>query len=235
MLRKYRTAIVIPAYNPPTKLIDLVDALLTAGQANIVIVNDGSVSSNKSIFDALQKKHSVTVLNHLSNQGKGQALKTGFSFCLHNFADISGIITVDADGQHHVNDVLTVSSMLSEDNNSLLLGSRMFDTKIPLRSKFGNTLTRKIFSLVAGTHITDTQTGLRGIPIALLPYLLTLQGNRYEYEMNMLLVLNKKCIPFKEVPISTIYVDNNGCSHFNPIKDSFKIYALIFRFFFRTL
>ena len=84
----------------------------------------------------------------------------------------------------------------------------------------GNHLTRLIFHFFSGHQVSDTQTGLRAFPSAPLPDLLALPGERYEYEMTVLAHLCRYGNSPIEVPISTIYIDNNRSSHFNPTRDS---------------
>ena len=81
-------------------------------------------------------------------------------------------------------------------------------------------------------HIGDTQTGLRGIPASAIPTMVTIDGERYEYEMNVLLKLRDMKLGVFEVPIETIYIDDNSGSHFNPVRDAIRIYAVIFKYLF---
>ena len=81
--------------------------------------------------------------------------------------------------------------------------------------------------------VSDTQTGLRAIPRRELPAMLAVEGERFEYETNMLLTLKKKSIPFREVKIRTVYIEENKSSHFRVIRDSWRIYKRILAHFFR--
>ena len=110
------------------------------------------------------------------------------------------------------------------------MGCRRFSGKIPLRSKFGNNITKFVFSFAAGVKVSDTQTGLRGFSSKLIPFMLSVSGDRYEFEMNMLLECAREGIRFYEVPIETVYLGKNESSHFNPIKDSWRIYKDILKF-----
>ena len=122
---------------------------------------------------------------------------------------------------------------LIRDDSRLVLGSRNFNSPdIPARSSFGNKLTSWVFAVMFGQKLMDTQTGLRGIPLKIVPSMLRISGERFEYEMNMLIECRKQKIEIYEIPIETIYIDENSSSHFNPVIDSVKIYLLIFRSFF---
>ncbi len=220
--------IVIPAYEPDQKLINLVLALRSEGFP-LIIVDDGSGPAFDTIFNALAAP-SVTLLRHDHNLGKGQALKTAFNHILKSHPQSLGVVTADADGQHLPVDIIHVAKGLIEQPQHLILGCRHFTGKIPLRSKLGNMLTRAVFSALIGKKITDTQTGLRGIPTHLMPALLNIHSKGYEYELEMLIYAVSHHIPITQLPIATIYENNNACSHFNPLIDSVKIYFVFLRF-----
>ena len=218
-------AILIPAYKPDERLIKLVDDLREAGFTRIVAVDDGGGAQYRHFFEAIEGKADVLV--HEVNRGKGAALKTGIAHIAAQWPD-TGVITVDADGQHTPEDARKIADALISQPDALILGSR--DKKqMPPRSKVGNTLTCVIFAMLTGLHISDTQTGLRGLPAASLARFSQLDGDRYEYEINMLIEASRLKIPVTEVTIETIYIDGNASSHFNAIKDGLRIYGLMFR------
>ncbi|MBP1948790.1 bifunctional glycosyltransferase family 2/GtrA family protein [Virgibacillus litoralis] len=227
--------IIIPAYNPDEKLLNLVDQI-EQNFTRIIVVNDGSNGDSQDIFDQLAKSEKFTILKHAVNLGKGRALKTAFNHFLNNHNESIGIVTVDADGQHSVEDIKKVALKLNQRPNSLILGVRDFsEDNIPLRSRFGNILTKRIFSFASGIKISDTQTGLRGISYAFLKELLNVKGERFEYEMNMLFECKNQTIRVEEVDIETIYIEENKSSHFNPIVDSIKIYSIFLQYAFSSL
>ncbi len=228
--------IVIPAYEPDDKLIGLMDNLASAGLSPIVVVNDGSDRETYGhIFDEVKNRGAI-VLEHEVNRGKGRALKTAFEYCLNEFEDMLGVITADSDGQHTAPDIKKCMDALRQDPKSLVLGVRNFDESgIPARSVFGNKTTSRVMKVLVGLSISDTQTGLRGISSEFMRYLLTEKGDRFEFETNMLLATKSLGIKIVEVPISTIYFEENKSSHFNPIVDSVRIYAIFFKFLFSSL
>jgi len=225
-----KLVVLIPAFNPDKKLVRLVKELTLSYIYKIIIVNDGSSEESNMIFEELKKEHKVVLLEHNMNKGKGAALKSGFEYIYSTFDKYTSIITADADGQHSFNSIMDVANSSNEGNNSLILGVRSFSRNIPLRSRFGNILTQKIFKTLFGISITDTQTGLRGISYEALPLFINISCNRYEYETEMLLVSKKNNFKFIEVPIETIYENNNESSHFNPLIDSMRIYFVLFRY-----
>ena len=225
------TAIVIPSYEPDERLIALVDALIRAAIGPIYIVNDGSGDKYDDIFRQVAipvEKTSGKILKHDVNRGKGRALKTAFEYILENDESVETVVTCDCDGQYSCDCIKRIANAGNANTDCLILGARSFDKEgIPWKSRFGNSITKKIFGYITGVHISDTQTGLRAIPRSFLPQLLTLNGNRYEYEMEML-VLAVKNIPVMEVPIETIYDSaKKHQTHFDTFRDSVRIYRIL--------
>lgn len=221
--------ILIPAYKPDYKLKELVNNLKENYFKEIIIVDDGSGIGYNEIFDEIEEIKECHLIRYSPNKGKGHALKTGFNYIIDNYENREiGIVTVDADGQHSIKDIISVGNEI--DSESIVLGVREFGDNTPMRSKVGNEFTKTIFKLMIGLSISDTQTGLRGFNIDILKDLIQIEGERYEYETNMLLFFKKKDINIKEVEIDTIYIEENESSHFNPIKDSIKIYLCLFKY-----
>jgi len=221
---------LIPAFKPAPAIIDIARALFASDSFSaIVAVDDGSGPEFSKIFEKLISLD-VIVLHHTINLGKGLALRTGMNHIAWNYPNSVGIVSLDADGQHLSPDVVVVANTLSENPGALILGSRCFDTSTPLRSRFGNEATRLVMRIIGGLKIRDTQTGLRGIPLALVPSLLRLRTSGYDFELDMLLQCRQQGMSIIETPIATVYIDNNRSSHFNPFWDSLKIYLVFLRF-----
>lgn len=232
MLMDHYPTILIPAYQPNEKLIQLVRNLREHHpQQRIIVVDDGSDTHKASIFTKLDD-FNIELLRHEKNQGKGQALKTGFKYWLKTStsADL-GVITADADGQHLAEDICRISTAFLQNPTTLYLGIRQFDKAfIPWRSRFGNKLTKWVLRLFTKLPLQDTQTGLRAIPRRLLYTLLDCKASGYDFELEMLLAVQEKHISIQEIPIQTVYLDKNSSSHFNPFIDSIKIYFVFIRF-----
>lgn len=229
-------SVILPSYKPDEKLLAVLDGLSGKGFSDVIVVNDGSGGDYDEIFGKAAAYPNVTLLTHPENRGKGRALKTAFSYCLENRPSCTGVITVDGDNQHHPDDILACCLKLSEEPDKLVLGARNFSSEdVPPRSRLGNVITRNVFRFACGIRITDTQTGLRAVSRENLPLLTEIAGERYEYETNMLLETKTHDIPLTEVTIRTIYLDENSSSHFNPLKDSIKIYRTIFAFLASSL
>ena len=224
--------LVIPAYEPDEKLINLLKEVSILNAFQIIVVDDGSGDGFSHIFTEV--KNYAVILTHHINKGKGAALKTAFNY-IQNLNANGIIVTADSDGQHKVNDIIKVAQSIHFNDTAITTGVRHFTGKVPLKSKFGNTITKYIYFFVSGLFLNDTQCGLRAFPVSSIPFLLSIKGDRYEYEMNMLLLAKKNGLNIREVPIETIYIDGNSKSHFNPVKDAIKIYGEIFRFTLSSL
>jgi dolichol-phosphate mannosyltransferase len=231
MVSDMNTWVLIPAYEPNDRLTELVTALASDARVDrIIVVNDGSTANCQPIFDAVSRCPNTLVLTHPVNRGKGAALKTALREAMSAPPDAVAV-TIDADGQHRPDDMFAVLEALTTHREALILGARRFDlSNVPLKSRLGNTITRSITSYLIGQRITDTQTGLRAFHRQHFETLAKIDGDRYEYEMNVLLACGKLGIPLVEVPIETVYLDNNAASHFNPVLDSIRIYKRILRF-----
>ena len=227
---------IVPSLNPDEKLMQVVEGLLSVGFKDIILVNDGSDAAHLEPFETASMHPEVTVLTHEVNKGKGRAMKTAFAWCLENRPHIDGVVTADGDNQHRAEDIRRCAQAVAEQNDKVWLGVRDFSLEnVPARSRFGNTLTRNIMRIFGGVSVSDTQTGLRAIPYSCLPFMLTVDGERYEYETEQLMALHDNGWDIGEIVIETVYIDENQTSHFHPIRDSWKIYKLIFRHTFRKL
>ena len=224
--------IVIPAYEPDDRLLELLKNIRDKENQmfDIILVDDGSGADFAPLFAIAQSNYACHLQRHADNKGKGRALKTAISYILDNFPNAKGIVTIDSDGQHTYEDMMKCLAEFLQHPDSLVLGVRRFEKSVPLRSKFGNLLTRDVLGAMTGMNVSDTQTGLRVIPMSWLPKLLTVEGERYEFEMNMLLEAKEDNILICEVGIATIYLDENQSSHFDVIRDSIRIYKVFFKY-----
>lgn len=212
-------------------MLGVIDELVRCeGVAEIIVVNDGSDAACDSVFQSAAARPRVELLRHPANRGKGAALRTGIRRFLDRASADDILITADADGQHLPADILAVAAMAQQQPASLVLGTRIFRGDVPLRSRFGNELTRFIFRIFTGERLTDTQTGLRAIPRPLLERLLSVRTNRYAFELEMLLIASRTGVPFVTVPIQTVYLEGNAASHFRPVADSARIYWVFARY-----
>lgn len=234
MYKPTDAVILIPSLHPDEKLEIYVDDLTQHGFTRLVVVDDGSGPAYQAIFDRLKEKPNCLVLGYEKNRGKGFALKHGMQAIKEHYPDCLGVVTADSDGQHTSLDCIKVAQAMIEQPDKLALGSRDFKSaNVPPKSRTGNRLTSFFFALLYGHWLPDTQTGLRGIGMEILPRMLQIPGDRFEYEMNMLIHCSGWNIGFVQVPIDTIYYDSNAGTHFRPLHDSARIYKLLFGNFFK--
>lgn len=220
----YNYCAIIPALDPDGRIISIVSKLKERGFARIITVNDGSASD--ALFVKLRDEYGCTVLTHYVNLGKGRGMKNALNYYMNHFADeCRGVVFADCDDQHDIDDICACCDCLESAPHSLVLGVRDFSGKdVPPRSKFGNRLTSLTLKFLCGLNVSDTQTGLRAMGNSVIPVFMSVAGERFEYETNMLLEAKKRDISICEVTIKTIYIGENKSSHFNPIRDSLAIY-----------
>ena len=220
--------ILIPAYQPDTRLAQLVLDLHRADPtARTVVVDDGSGPDYRLYFDAARAA-GADVVSYPDNRGKGHALRTGLAHILAEYPG-EAVVTADADGQHTVADILRVGTEV-EATGRMVLGVREFSGRIPARSRIGNAVTALLFRAATGWRLRDTQTGLRGFPADQIDWLRSLKGDRYEYELTVLLRAAERGLDPVQLPIETIYEPGNPTSHFRPLRDSARIYAPLLGF-----
>ncbi len=218
-------AILIPAYEPDAQLIALAKQLKETGFL-VVIVDDGSGPSYQDIFDAAREYSHI--LTHGRNRGKGAALKTGMRYIRDHLPQVENFITCDADGQHRVEDVLRVENQLNA-GHKFVLTMRQLHKDIPLRSQVGNSMSRVVYALLTKRYLSDNQSGLRGFHRSHINWMIKVEKDNYDYEMNVLYYAAKKSIRICTLSIEAIYINNNQSSHFHPVKDTLRIYKSLFK------
>ena len=232
----WRPVILIPSLEPDDRLPAYVEKLQSQGFEDIVVVDDGSGPSFRPVFDRIAAREGCHVLRHEVNRGKGAGLRTGYAFIEKELPACTAVITADADGQHTVEDCARLSEALRQGENALYLGSRAFSLEnVPPKSRFGNRCTSTVFKLLYGQWLPDTQTGLRAFRREELGFMQGVEGDRYEYEMNVLIACARRKLPMIPVTIETVYENGNEGSHFHPIRDSWRIYKVILGSFLRFM
>ena len=226
-----KLCIVLPSLDPDYKFENVVNGLVEAGFKNIVIVDDGSDAAHKKPFEDASVNPECRIIVHEVNKGKGRALKDAFKYVRENLPGCEGVITIDGDGQHLLEDIIKCGEVMLENKDKVILGSRNFNQEdVPARSVAGNKFTSGMFRVLFGIKINDTQTGLRAIPKQYLEKFSKIEGERFEYETNMLLQMKKDKIAFIEQPITTVYDPDDYSSHYHAIKDSARVGKVMFRY-----
>ncbi len=218
------TVALIPAYKPDEELLNLIDSLYMEG-FSILVVDDGSGPEYDLIFARAQEK--AKVIHNPRNLGKGAALKNGMKHIAELYPEAAYFITVDADGQHRLHDILKVRDALNQ-GASMVLTVRDFQGKIPFFSRLGNGLSRWVYTLLTGHYLSDNQSGLRGYSVEHIDWLVRVAGSRYDYEINVIYHADRQGIHITTVPIHSVYLNDNQSSHFDPAVDTFRIYKQLF-------
>lgn len=228
--------VLVPAYEPDGRLLELLTAL--QGRHPVVLVDDGSGPAYAPVFTAARRLGADLVTLDV-NRGKGAALKAGLAR-IRAAHPGAAVVCADSDGQHRPDDLARVAAVLtgpasgrtegSAGEDAMVLGVRAFSGTVPIRSRLGNAVTSRVFGWATGLTVRDTQTGLRGYPAALLPWLQEVPGDRFEYELNVLLQAAGRGIQVRQVEIATVYLDDNASSHFRPLLDSARVYLPLLRF-----
>jgi putative flippase GtrA len=225
--------VLVPAYEPDERLVDLVAALHQAAPTlRTVIVDDGSGPSYAQVF-AAARALGATVLGWPENRGKAAALRAGFAWAQRELPG-HDVVCADCDGQHGPADVLRVAGALRP-GDTMVLGVRRFTGRVPARSRLGNAVTRAAFRAATGAPVTDTQTGLRAYPASVLGWARQVPGERFAYELELLLHAAREGRTVREVEIATIYLEGNASSHFRPLVDSAQVYLPLVRFSLASL
>ena len=229
-------AILIPSLEPDERLPAYIRKLAESGFGHIIVVDDGSSEAYQPVFSEVESIEHAEVLHHDVNHGKGVALKTGYRYILDNLPDTEAVITADADGQHTVADCIRLAEEVQKGEKALYLGSRDFSLPdIPPKSRSGNRITSVVFKLLYGQYLPDTQTGLRAFRKEELPFMIGVEGERFEYEMKVLIACSRAGIKMVPIKIETIYENENAGTHFHPIRDSFRIYRVILGSFLKFM
>ena len=224
-------AVVLPSLNPDHRFQAVADGLIGAGFEHIVVVDDGSDEEHKHWFEELKPYSQVHLLVHEVNKGKGRALKDAFAYVREQLGELKGVVTIDGDGQHLLPDIIACAERMLQEEDKVVMGCRDFSLPdVPPRSVTGNRLTAAMLRICYGIRISDTQTGLRAIPARFLDFFTEIEGERFEYETNMLLQMKRRGIKFVEQPIATVYDKEEYSSHYNALKDSWRIFKVMAKF-----
>ncbi|MBO4563096.1 MAG: bifunctional glycosyltransferase family 2/GtrA family protein [Clostridia bacterium] len=222
---------VIPAYRPDEKLFEVIEGL-SGEDVNFIVVDDGSGAAYAPIFDRLEKEYGgrVTVLRLNLNCGKGHALKEGFAYIAGICSEDDGVLTIDADLTHMLDGAKRVMEAWRNDPDSLVIASRHFTNKVPFKNRFGLSITRSVFAVTSGVRLHETQSGLRAFSVRLIPEMIKIGGERYDYEIAQLMFAAKEQINILEVPVETEFTGGTRSSQFILFKDSWLIFRMIIVF-----
>ena len=220
-----RLALLIPAYNEE-KYIEGVIENSSKYEMDIIIIDDGSIDSTASIVESLISAYSpyLKLLRHSKNLGKGQALITGFDYIKEN--NYSGVITLDADGQHDTKEIINFLEVIKKEDPDLIIGDRLGNTAgMPFIRLATNVFTSWIISKIAGKKVSDVQSGYRYLKTMAIKKI-KLKTKNFDTEPEIILRAGWQGMKILNVPIKTIYHDD-FVSYVNPVKDTIKFFKLV--------
>lgn len=221
-----KIAILIPAYNEEKYIKGVIKDCFKY-RLDIVIVDDGSTDNTLETVKSIPvpKNFKIILIKHSKNLGKGQSLKTGFSYIVKN--NYSGVITIDADGQHKTSEIKNFLKVIEKENPDLIIGDRLGNTKnMPFIRLATNVFTSWVISNIAGIRISDVQSGFRYISAKALKNI-KLETKNFDTEPEIIIQASWLGYNIKNIPISTIY-NKNFVSYVNPVTDTIKFFKLVF-------
>lgn len=212
----YKCAVLIPTYNNKNTVESVVRKVLDwAG--NVIVVNDGSTDNTKEI---LEKIDGIDLVSYSENQGKGYALRTGFKRAAE--LGYEYVITIDSDGQHHVEDLPVFIDCLSREKDTIFVGARnMNQESVPAKSSFGNRFSNFWFWFVTGKKLPDTQSGFRLYPLDKIKKM-KFFSRKYEFEIEVMARASWRGVNLDYCPIG-VYYGEDRVTHFRPFRDFARV------------
>lgn len=209
--------VVVPLYNHGTTVRDVVQRCLKQ-HPHVLVVDDGSSDSGSQNLSDLP----INILSHANNRGKGEAILTAADYARqHNF---SHIVTIDADAQHHPEDLPLFFAAIIQQPLAIYVGLRDFDTEnIPKSSRFGRQFSNFWLRVETGCKLGDVQSGYRAYPVRVLDHL-TFTDQRYSFEVEVLVRACWAGVPLYDVPIQVYYAPGSErISHFDKLRDNLRL------------
>ncbi len=208
-------AALIPAYNARETIAAIVSGT-KRHVGYVLVIDDGSDDGTGKVAAGA----GATVIRHLNNRGKGEALKTGFRFLVAR--GFYAVLTLDADGQHDPDDIPALLSRFEEGAAGIVIGTRMAQRdKIPRYRLIPNLVGNFFLSRASGQPIADSQCGMRVYSARVISEV-SVASSRFDAEAELLIKAGRRGFMFAFVPISAIY-RQGAKSHFIPVKDTFLI------------
>jgi glycosyltransferase involved in cell wall biosynthesis len=210
--------VIIPTYNNEKTLEGVISGVIKITK-NIIIVNDGSTDNTK---DILKKFSFLTIISYERNRGKGYAIQKGFEAAIGR--GYLYAVTIDSDGQHFPEDIVTLISKIDKEPDTLIIGARnLAPEELSKGSSFANRFSNFWYRFLTGIKLTDTQTGFRLYPLKPLSGIRFYTG-KYEFELEVLVRAAWRGIRIESVPIRVFYPSRSErVSHFRPFMDFFRI------------
>lgn len=234
-----QTYVIVPSYHPTDALVELTHTICALGY-RLIVVDDGGGDADSAVYDALDPR--TVILHHAVNRGKGAALKTGLAYVRSQLlspteggdsSSVSPTDTVafmDADGQESPEDLEAVLTAARSPmaRYKLSIGVCAMEKKKYLLPRIGHAITCGVFHLLVGAKLSHAFTCLRACPTAYIDKLLEIEGDRYEYEINVMAYFARHEAGFCEVPIRDGEIRPQ--KNFRMIRDSLRVVGSLIRF-----
>jgi glycosyltransferase involved in cell wall biosynthesis len=224
--------VLIPSYNPGSRLLESVQAARAQWNPVWVIVDGSTDGSAEKLRDMARTDPGLRVLVRERNGGKGAALLDGLSAAQR--AGFSHALTMDADGQHPADHIAAFMSASAAAPQAMILGDPVFDASAPrirLRGRRIANWCTNLETLWAGVH--DTLFGFRVYPIA--PLVAVMQRSRFmrrfDFDPEAVVRLSWRGVPLINLPAPVRYFSaaEGGVSHFNYLRDNVLLTAMYLR------
>jgi glycosyltransferase involved in cell wall biosynthesis len=216
---------ILPALNAARFLTEVIgDIKSLQPECRILVVDDGSTDGTADTA----RSAGADVITHEVNQGKGEALKTGYRWAQEQKLD--WVFTMDSDGQHLPGEMQDFREAADQGGFDVVVGTRMARTEnMPWIRKKTNQFTSWVISRLAGQDIPDSQNGYRLYRTTCFVGL-TLRTSRYDSESEILVRMARRGYRIGSVPVTTVYGDES--SSINPFVDTGRFFRLVFMLMF---
>ncbi|MCX6245748.1 MAG: glycosyltransferase family 2 protein [Bacteroidetes bacterium] len=160
-----RLTVIIPAFNEAENLAIILPPLIELCKQNdwkLIIVNDGSHDNTREILDSLihpspeGERPGVRLIHHKLNKGYGAAIKSGISSC-----DTEYCITIDADGQHRLEDIGRLFGCMKSKDADMVVGSRKGVKSATYSRGIGKIIIRFIAKMLMSVPVKDINSGMK--------------------------------------------------------------------------
>lgn len=217
-MKRMGICVIVPTYNNHKTIARVIEGVLEYTD-DLIVVNDGATDETPSILDGFGD--SIVRVSYAPNKGKGYALRMGFQKATelgYKFA-----ITLDSDGQHFPNDIPKFIEVHKSHPHAVIMGARNLEADgMPAKNSFANRFSNFWFRLQTGIFMPDTQTGFRLYPLQKIENI-NFFTTRFEFEIEVIVKLAWRDVPFVSVPIQVKYDPNERVSHFRPGPDFTRI------------
>ena len=223
MIHRLNSCVLVPAYNEEKKIGAVLEGLRERG-FKVVVVDDGSTDGTSRVV----RESGAYCITFPVNRGKGAAIRKGFEWVVSN--RFEAVVIMDADGQHHPDELEDFLNELTPVETDIVVGNRMnYPQQMPLVRRWTNRIMSRIVSAVAGQEIPDSQCGYRALTQQAL-HTLKLATDRFEIESEMLMQAGRRGLKIKSIPITSLYRDE--ISHIRPLQDTLRFFSFLIRFIF---